>query len=334
MPIFTSAELAGQWRTQRSFSASPRTSATVPSTTIAMPTGKRSKGQRRDDRPVKKKRWNKGEKAVARVQRAMTHPVDQPRANPRPRPRAPEHNPLRPKVNDGGGGARFAARSKIVPCKGAGTLEGAFEDKAVEILNGSDAAAWACLHSSRARVVGVDTEGTNYEPPLLVQVAFADRHGRPKVLLEAPASGALSQNMRRLLGDGAVVKAFCGAGGDLAALGGAVRNHADVQTMAGAALGLPSGGGGCALGLAAIFGKFCGGGGEKFKKCKDGWKHFAALTRRPPSAWPFAGGDEPPAKLAALREYAAADAWATLRIYEVISQRPKSSGKARKAPRP
>ena len=72
------------------------------------------------------------------------------------------------------------------------------------------------------------------------------------------------------------------------------------------------------------------GSGEKVRKCKDGWKHFAALTRRPPRAWPFGGGaGQPPAKLAALREYAAADAWATLRIYEVIARRPQSG----KAPR-
>ena len=69
----------------------------------------------------------------------------------------------------------------------------------------SSPASWAAFWASSPQVVGIDVEGNQQSPPVLVQIATASL-----VILEAPASaGALSPNLARLFADDGVTKVFC-----------------------------------------------------------------------------------------------------------------------------
>jgi hypothetical protein len=146
------------------------------------------------------------------------------------------------------------------------------------------------MRQSRPERVGIDTEGIQMSPPLLIQVAYRDpRSGKVVVILEAPRNGRLSQELVELLGDGSVTKVFCAAAGDTDALGVPCRNLVDVQVLAAEELRLkqnhqqqqddpppplrPQGLG--TLGSTYVF------GGDPVLKNKAGWKYFAFLKRRP-----------------------------------------------------
>ena len=76
----------------------------------------------------------------------------------------------------------------------------------------SSPAAWAAFWASRPDAVGIDVEGNQQSPPVLVQIATAGL-----VILEAPASvGALSPDLARLLADDGVTKVFCDGTGTCA----------------------------------------------------------------------------------------------------------------------
>jgi hypothetical protein len=69
----------------------------------------------------------------------------------------------------------------------------------------SSAAAWATFWASSPTAVGIDVEGNQQSPPVLVQIATASL-----VILEVPApAGALSPDLARLLSDDSIAKIFC-----------------------------------------------------------------------------------------------------------------------------
>ena len=63
------------------------------------------------------------------------------------------------------------------------------------------------LANSRNPAVGVDTEGIQMVPPLLVQIAYRDPStARVVVILEAPHTGRLSQDCTHLLAEPSITK--------------------------------------------------------------------------------------------------------------------------------
>ena len=157
----------------------------------------------------------------------------------------------------------------------------------------------------------MDTEGIQVVPPLLVQVAYRDGSGRCTVILESPATGRLSDDLVSLLGDGGVAKAFCDAYGDVAALGCPINGIVDVQRVALASWRetTPEGVARPAMGLGALGSRYAFGGAPVVKN-KKGWAFFAFLRGRPAAPWPQGR--------AKLCDYAAADAWITLEVYEAM----------------
>ena len=197
------------------------------------------------------------------------------------------------------------------------TLEAEFVKCGVVILDAKENESWQMLHDSNSRVVAVDTDGTHFEPPLLVAVAFYDAEdGKFKVLLEAP-HGSLSEKMRALLRDTKITKAYCDSGSTgsvLGLLGGdeRVQNTADVQRMAPP----PEIGIGLApqTSLCALFSRVFAN--KQVVKNRHGWKFFAGVKARQPFDWPFAAPEDRP-----LRAYAASKPWATLLVYAACSGR-------------
>eukprot|EP00613_Pedinella_sp_CCMP2098_P074870 CAMPEP_0171933554 /NCGR_PEP_ID=MMETSP0993-20121228/31357_1 /TAXON_ID=483369 /ORGANISM="non described non described, Strain CCMP2098" /LENGTH=307 /DNA_ID=CAMNT_0012574103 /DNA_START=17 /DNA_END=940 /DNA_ORIENTATION=+ len=214
-----------------------------------------------------------------------------------------------------------------IPESNSNTMEARFTQAGCAIVMSSPQ-AWQQLREGRPQRVGIDTEGIQMTPPLLVQVAYRDaRSGKVVVILEAPRGGRLSPDMVALLGDESVTKVFCAAGGDTDALGVPCRNLADVQAIAAerqlsqqraqqkAAATHSSTSEDAApppplqpLGLGSLGSKYVFGGDPVLKN-KGGWKFFAFMKQRPTDlSWPSGN--------ARLCKYAAADAWMTLAIYE------------------
>merc|ERR1711903_323860 len=104
-------------------------------------------------------------------------------------------------------------------------------------LTEEDRRAAGATLASEARAVGVAAFGTHFEPPLLVAACCYDAETATfACVLEAPRGG-LSSDLRALLGDEAVVKAYCDDrcdGSVPGLLGGAagVRSAVDVQRLA------------------------------------------------------------------------------------------------------
>lgn len=63
---------------------------------------------------------------------------------------------------------------------------------------------WNYFWNHKPDVVGVDTEGNNISPPVLVQIATASY-----TIFEVPRRNGLSQNVNRLLKDNSIIKVFC-----------------------------------------------------------------------------------------------------------------------------
>lgn len=74
----------------------------------------------------------------------------------------------------------------------------------LNLLDSDRAVTWQRFWEHPPKAVGIDTEGNQISPPVLVQVAF----GRGDVILETPRE-ALSEDLRRLLRDDSIVKVFC-----------------------------------------------------------------------------------------------------------------------------
>jgi hypothetical protein len=63
---------------------------------------------------------------------------------------------------------------------------------------------WSYFWQHRPAVVGIDTEGNQVSPPVLVQIACDDY-----TILETPQQGRLSPDLSRLLSDKSIIKVFC-----------------------------------------------------------------------------------------------------------------------------
>lgn len=80
----------------------------------------------------------------------------------------------------------------------------AFKTIQLEILDSDHPETWTRFWSSSPRCVGIDVEGNQKSPPVLVQIAVDNM-----CILEAPRNGRLSDDLRKLLGDDSIKKIFC-----------------------------------------------------------------------------------------------------------------------------
>jgi len=172
----------------------------------------------------------------------------------------------------------------------------------------ASAAAWGELRqklqakSGAEKVVGIDVEGVNHRPPLLVQVAAAGM-----VVLEVPSRG-LSEGLQQLLKDTDVLKVLCdGSLQDRNALGISDNpsryNICDLEEMANSIFGKSSN----QRGLCKILSLSQAAGMRRYVKNKSGCKYFIRVDR---------GFIRPPRSIVDIPKnalhYAGADAWATL----------------------
>lgn len=63
---------------------------------------------------------------------------------------------------------------------------------------------WAYFWTHKPAIVGIDTEGNQKSPPVLLQIATDDY-----TILEVPKGQALSRHAKRLLSDDSITKVFC-----------------------------------------------------------------------------------------------------------------------------
>jgi hypothetical protein len=206
--------------------------------------------------------------------------------------------------------------------------QGDTRQKPLFLIKGSSQRNWdQFVWDHKPAVVGIDTEGNQCSPPILVQIATADA-----VLLEitSMSNNQLSVNLKRLLADNTIIKVFCDnfSHHDKKSLG--LRNYddtheanystgpvVDLEALASAALGptkvprglsrivtlvMPE--------LNVIIGKPPPSKGERFKDIS----RFAKIEQ----------GKAPP--ITSFRDlshkdrfYAAMDAWATLLAYKRIT---------------
>jgi hypothetical protein len=73
----------------------------------------------------------------------------------------------------------------------------------IELLDSSHASTWTRFWDDSPTIVGIDTEGNQISPPVLVQISTEEY-----VILETPRT-SLSADLERLLGDDSIVKVFC-----------------------------------------------------------------------------------------------------------------------------
>lgn len=102
---------------------------------------------------------------------------------------------------------------------------------------------------------------------------------------------------------------FCDSSADVKSLGCKVANTQDIQVLATRKFKAPA-----RLGLGSLGSRFVFGGGPCVKN-KNGWKHFAFIKSRPGPEWPSLHTQTK------LCQYAAADAWMTLRVFEAMTDR-------------
>ena len=68
----------------------------------------------------------------------------------------------------------------------------------------NDDGGWARFWADPPSCVGIDTEGNQISPPVLVQVST-----ETYTILEVPRDGSLSENLKRLLNTDSITKVFC-----------------------------------------------------------------------------------------------------------------------------
>lgn len=73
----------------------------------------------------------------------------------------------------------------------------------MELLDSHDPSTWARFWADPPKVVGIDTEGNQIAPPVLVQIATCEY-----VILETPRT-SLSEDLERLLREDSIIKVFC-----------------------------------------------------------------------------------------------------------------------------
>ena len=183
-------------------------------------------------------------------------------------------------------------------------LESAFLEAGGSVDLASDA-SWRALWNAKPRVVALDAEGTHFSPPLLVQVAYGDR-----VLLDVPGHVVVGRELRRLLADESITKVFFGPPSS-ENLGVKMANVVDVQKVAHLAAPdrrpghLPS------LTAAAASLSFNRDPRHVVKNTRI-QKSFRFYKRRPRGfSW----------LSKEVRLYSAADAWATLELYNALKAR-------------
>eukprot|EP00628_Pelagophyceae_sp_CCMP2097_P029644 CAMPEP_0184188504 /NCGR_PEP_ID=MMETSP0976-20121227/1474_1 /TAXON_ID=483370 /ORGANISM="non described non described, Strain CCMP2097" /LENGTH=282 /DNA_ID=CAMNT_0026492831 /DNA_START=9 /DNA_END=854 /DNA_ORIENTATION=+ len=194
------------------------------------------------------------------------------------------------------------------------SLEGAFLEAGGRAVDAS-AEAWRRFWLSAPKVVGIDAEGTHFEPPLLLQIATSDG----VVLLESPGA-SLSADAARLMGDNAIAKIFFGPP-ECEHLGCRIRNGVDVQQLtrdAEAPRGMQRG-------LATVAGDYLNGK-LPFVKNKQCQRSFGFHKHRFDNGCGWLS--------ATARTYAAADAWATLRVFQEASKPALRKARAAKPVRP
>ncbi|GIQ85202.1 hypothetical protein KIPB_006837 [Kipferlia bialata] len=182
------------------------------------------------------------------------------------------------------------------------TLESLFDAMFTGTIEESSPAAWARLYSLYPTAVGIDCEGTNTSPPLLVQIATSDM-----VILEVTKYG-FSKELRQLLKDKTITKVFCDghAGMDkrLLGLSPSAPDVVDLEDHA------PGGVRGRNRGLAKLVQQFVP---EVFMrrvlKDKNGWMHFECGRGRIHSLSDISREAQ---------RYAAADAFFTHEVYQDI----------------
>ena len=163
---------------------------------------------------------------------------------------------------------------------------------------------WAEFWASRPTVVGIDAEGTHFEPPLLLQVCA---NTSKRVLLIAPAGNHLSPDAARLLADPGIVKCFFGRPRD-EKLGCDIARAVDAQALEIAHTDYV----GKTRGLAAVAGDRLRG--APYSKRKELQRSFGFYRGRPDPALAHSRHWLSQEQ----RAYAAADAWATLALYEKL----------------
>lgn len=163
---------------------------------------------------------------------------------------------------------------------------------------------WAEFWASGPSVVGIDAEGTHFTPPLLIQIASNTSN---KVLLYAPTSDGLCADVARLLGDDGVTKVFFGPP-SREHLGAKIANAVDAQALEVDHANYV----GPQRGLAAVAGDVLRG--KPFGKHKDLQRSFGFYKSRPHFGLSHSRHWLSPEQ----RAYAAADAWATLALYEKL----------------
>lgn len=186
------------------------------------------------------------------------------------------------------------------PSRGPMRLEKAFL-RAGGVVDLASEASWRALWASKPRVVALDAEGTHFSPPLLVQVAYGEE-GR--VLLDVPGHVVVGAQLRRLLADESITKVFFGPPSS-ENLGVKMANVVDVQKVAHAAAGdrrpghLPS--------LTAAAGALTHPTGlVKNVKLQRSFRFY----KRRPRGYGWLSKE--------VRLYSAADAWATLELYNAL----------------
>ena len=182
----------------------------------------------------------------------------------------------------------------------------------------SSPAAWDAFWASSPAAVGIDVEGNQQSPPVLVQIATASL-----VILEVPATaGALSADLIRLLADDSVTKVFCDStSNDKRCLG---IYDADAAPMVAAPVvelehlaNARIGGANVARGFAKIFTLcYTSGRGARIVKDPTGDPAFFFAMIEQGHRPQLSRLDEIPK---ATKEYAALDAWATLLAWVHLS---------------
>jgi 3'-5' exonuclease len=76
--------------------------------------------------------------------------------------------------------------------------------KTIPIHDSTKEVHWDTFWKNKPAAVGIDTEGNNQTPPMLVQVATPDY-----CIVEVPQNNKLSCNLQRLLDDTSIVKVLC-----------------------------------------------------------------------------------------------------------------------------
>lgn len=96
----------------------------------------------------------------------------------------------------------LAEEIKLQESKSIQTLEETFASQRLDIYE-SNEENWSYFWRHKPKVVGIDTEGNQQSPPVLLQVSTEDY-----AILETPRT-KISRHVQRLLEDDSIVKVFC-----------------------------------------------------------------------------------------------------------------------------